>query len=88
MPGEKRKLSKNKLSEPESKRQEIDDEEQSLRLHFSNLSSTENPKVESLLSISDLKVSLAVSYIPVTYGLIRLAFGTRYLAKLWICFLG
>ena len=57
MPGEKRKLSKNKLSEPESKRQEIDDEEQSLRLHFSNLSSTENPKVESLLSISDLKVS-------------------------------
>ena len=57
MPGEKRKLSKNKLSEPEPKRQEIDDEEQSLRLHFSNLYSIENPKVESLLSILDLKVS-------------------------------
>jgi hypothetical protein len=57
MPGEKRKISKSKGSEPESKRAEVDVQEQAAKLNFDILANIENPNVESLINISDsLKV--------------------------------
>ena len=57
MPGEKRKISKSNGSEPESKRIEVDVQEQAEKLNFDSLANIENPNVESLINISDsLKV--------------------------------
>ena len=54
MPGEKRKISKSKGSEPESKRIEVDVQEQAAKFNFDTLANIENPNVESLINISDL----------------------------------
>ena len=54
MPGEKRKISKSKGSVPESKRIEVDVQEQAAKFNFDTLANIENPNVESLINISDL----------------------------------
>lgn len=78
MPGEKRKISKSKGSEPESKRIEVDVQEQAAKFNFDTLANIENPNVESLINISDLlKVRIKNIYLvshTIKYSFLTLIF--------------